>query len=98
MVEILHEVIEYLGTTEKSLVVESLHTNQVFNYSLGDLGLTKEIVTQALAQFWSCAQGRIVGVVNSIARTKANPIPDHLLPNKGIVAHIRELWTCVNKK
>ena len=51
----------------------------------GELGLPEESITNVLVQYWSCAQGRIVGVAEAIFRGIGSPIPRHLLRNDQVM-------------
>ena len=56
---------------------------------MANIGLCKKAINEGTTQFWSCAQGRIIMVFNNVARTKAEPVPDYLLPNHVIKTNIR---------
>eukprot|EP00973_Karenia_brevis_P096360 12431513-Karenia_brevis.AAC.2 len=92
MVDFLVGIIRYMGPTSKKIELESLDTKLRRKFSLSDLGLHEDSITQATAQFWSCAQGRILMVANNVARAKASPVPDYLLPNSAIKEKIKNLF------
>ncbi len=92
MVAYLRVTINEIGQHARKIVVEHCDTKRKQKYSLSDLGLRTESMTEATAQFWSCAQGRILMVQNNVARTKAEPVPEYLLPNAVIKGRIWALF------
>ena len=77
------------GHTSKTICVREIATGDEHLYSLRDLGVTQDSVTEAVLQFWSCAQGRIFDIWNNFLRCKETPVDLHLLHTKTIVDDIK---------
>ena len=92
MVSSLHGFIDYFGQDTKVIGLALAHEKRQRKYSLSDLGLCKHTIDDTTAQFWACAQGRIHLVWNNVSRTKAEPVPWYLLPNKTVMEKIRDAW------
>ena len=88
MVGFLKATVEGIGTKEPIIYVTNTTTGKESAFSLHALGLTSQNIDEMTAQFWACAQGRILVVWNNISRTMAEPVPWYLLPNRAIKEEI----------
>eukprot|EP00959_Pyramimonas_sp_CCMP1952_P298140 6236307-Pyramimonas_sp.AAC.2 len=77
--------------TGKKPVAVSLSTGKTVEYDMNQLGFEESSVDHALAQYWSCAQSRILAAYECVSRGAERPIPYHLLPNKRILEIIAGL-------
>ena len=68
MVASLHHTIAKFGQHRKLFAIENTSTGKTLSFSLHDLGLDCTVVDASTAQFWACAQGRILVVWNNICR------------------------------
>ena len=57
-----------------------------------DLGLLPGNVDEMLLQYWSCAQGRILKIVEGFLRQAHRPVPYSLWPNKQVLEKIRDVF------
>ena len=56
------------------------------------LGFTPQRVDEILLQYWACAEGRILKVVEGFLRQARHPVPYSLLPNADIVAAVADAF------
>ena len=84
--------VRHLGEKSPLLQIECHRTGKRTSHSLADLGLREDAISEAVVQFWACAQGRTMLVFNNVMKTKNRLVPAHLLPTAQFLARIRAAW------
>ena len=78
--EMVSAMAEYCDALVKVEVYEKA-SGRCYVYTPQALGLCRSAITEAVVQYWSCAQGRILGVLHKQSMAALDPVPWYLKPN-----------------
>ena len=78
--EMVSAMAEYCDALVKVEVYEKA-SGRCYVYTPQALGLCRSAITEAVVQYWSCAQGRILGVLHRQSMAALDPVPWYLKPN-----------------